>query len=306
MFKAEIVAEKLIEVIGQFDKPVAIALLGSTLIEEARSAFDRSNIPNYPFPEKAASALGALFRRAEFLAAHEEPVFQRVTSTASRIEIKNLEDLLASYGIPTAPMRHAHDVAETMTFADEFGYPVVMKVASPDIPHKSDVGGVILDIKDAESLQIAYTKMMEDVKTARPDASIEGVHIQRQVPAGQEVIIGMVRDPQFGPLMMFGSGGVEVEGLKDVAFALAPLSQAEARKMIRKTWAGRKLKGFRDIPPSDAASVIDVLIKLSRLALENESIEEIEINPLRVSANGCIAVDTMIVKNGCITVENIV
>ena len=118
--------------------------------------------------------------------------------------------------------------------------------------------------------------------------------MQRQIPEGQEVIIGAVRDPLFGPLMMFGSGGIEVEGLKDVAFALAPLNQAEAREMIRKTWAGRKLKGFRSIPPVDEESVIDVLIKLSFLAYEHPEIEEIEINPLRVLSKGAVAVDVRI------------
>jgi acetyltransferase len=132
---------------------------------------------------------------------------------------------------------------------------------------------------------------MERVKTAKPNAGIEGVHIQRQIPAGQEVIVGMVRDPQFGPLMMFGSGGVEVEGLKDVAFALAPLSQAEAQKMIRKTWAGRKLQGFRNIPPADEESAVNVLVNVSRLAADQETIEEFEINPLRVLAGGSVAVD---------------
>ena len=117
---------------------------------------------------------------------------------------------------------------------------------------------------------------------------------QRQIPQGQEVIVGAVRDPLFGPLMMFGSGGVEVEGLKDVAFALAPLNQAEAQEMIRKTWAGRKLKGFRNIPPADEESVVDVLVKLSRLVMEHEDIEEIEINPLRVLSKGAVAVDVRI------------
>jgi len=110
----------------------------------------------------------------------------------------------------------------------------------------------------------------------------------------QEVIIGMVRDPLFGPLMMFGSGGIEVEGLKDVAFALAPLNQAEARKMIRETWAGRKLKGFRSISAVDEESVIDVLIKLSQLAMEQETVSEIEINPLRVLPKGAVAVDVRV------------
>jgi acyl-CoA synthetase (NDP forming) len=153
---------------------------------------------------------------------------------------------------------------------------------------------VVLNIKTRESLLIAYTQVLENIKTAKPEAHIEGVHIQRQIPSGQEVIVGAVRDPQFGPLMMFGSGGVEVEGLKDVSFALAPLTQAEALNMIRKTWAGRKLKGFRNIPPADEESVIDVLIKLSHLILENESIYEIEINPLRVLSKGAVAVDVRI------------
>jgi acetate---CoA ligase (ADP-forming) len=296
MFKAEDVAEKLIEVIGQSDKPVVIALLGSTLIDKARASFERSNIPTYPFPERAASALGAWFKRAEFLAAHGNPVGD--IEPKKLIESQSLDDLLVSYGITIAPVKLARDKTEAVSLAEELGYPVVMKIASPDILHKSDVGGVVLDIQDSESLQVAYMQMTERVKAARPDAHIEGVQIQRQIPSGQEVILGMVRDPQFGPLMMFGSGGVEVEGLKDVAFALAPLSQGEAEKMIRKTWAGRKLKGFRDIPSADEESVVDVLIKLSRLALENGSIQEIEINPLRVMAEGSVAVDVRFVRNG--------
>ena len=131
-----------------------------------------------------------------------------------------------------------------------------------------------------------------------PKARIDGVHIQRQIPEGQEVIVGMVRDPQFGPLIMFGSGGVEVEGLKDVAFALGPLDQAEAESMMRKTWAGRKLKGFRSIPPVDENATRDVLVKLSILAAEHEEVDEIEINPLRVLTNGAAAVDVRIKFKG--------
>jgi acetyltransferase len=139
--------------------------------------------------------------------------------------------------------------------------------------------------------------MIKHVQSVKPEAKVEGIYIQHQIPPGQEVIAGMFFDPQFGPLMMFGSGGVEVEGLKDVAFALAPLNQAEVRGMMRKTWAGRKLKGFRSIPPADEESVVDVLIKLSRLAMENESIKGIEINPLVVLTKGAIAVDVRITYN---------
>ncbi len=290
MFKAEDVAGKLVEVIHRFEKPVVIALTGSTLVEKARSAFARANVPTYPFPERAASALSALVKRAEFL--DQQP------QTEDRVELSSvlrpsssIDDFLTAYQIPTAPIKLARDLHEAKSIASELGYPVVMKVASPDILHKSDVGGVILNIANLSSLQSAYAQIMESVKTSRSEAKIDGVHIQRQIPNGQEVIVGMVRDPQFGALMMFGSGGVEVEGLKDVAFALAPLNQAEALEMIRKTWAGKKLQGFRNIPPADEASVVDVLVKLSRLAIENESIEEIEINPLRVLSNGAMAID---------------
>lgn len=292
MFGAEVVAAKLIEVIHRFDKPVVIALLGSTLIEEARSSFDHAGVPTYPFPERAASALTALFRRADTLSAEgKKPKKGGFPIPLDSAVGPSPDDLLNAYKIPTAPAKLARNKAEAIAIANELGYPVVMKIASPDILHKSDVGGVILNVKDVQSLQNAHTQMLERVQAAQPKASIDGVHIQRQIPDGQEVIVGMVQDPQFGPLMMFGSGGVEVEGLKDVAFALAPLNQAEAERMIRKTWAGRKLNGFRNLPPADERSVIDVLMRLSQLAIRHENIAEIEINPLCVLSKGVVAVD---------------
>ena len=294
MFRAEDVAERLVEVIGQFDKPVVIALMGSVLVQKAVETFTDLNVPTYPFPERAASALGALAKRAEFLATETQSHRELKKSPRLHDSVANPEDLVAAYGIETAPIQPARSVDEAVSIANELGYPVVMKIASPDISHKSDVGGVLLNIIDAQLLQSGYTQIMKRVKGLKPEARIEGVHIQRQIPQGQEVIVGMVRDPQFGPLMMYGSGGVEVEGLKDVSFALAPLNQAEAGKMIRKTWAGRRLKGFRHIPPADENSVIDVLIKLSQLVMEIESIEEIEINPLRVLDKGAIALDVRI------------
>ncbi len=291
MFTAEEVAAKINEVIGKSRKPVVVALLGSILVEKAVESFASSKIVTYPFPERAASALGALVRRAKAL--------DRRPLTIDRETIvhpppSTVDELMQAYGIPTAPIKLAQDENEAVQIADELGYPVVMKIASPDISHKSDVGGVLLNIKDDKALQPGYAQMMERMKKLVPPVQIDGVHIQRQIPAGQEVIIGMVRDKQFGPLMMFGSGGVEVEGLKDIAFCLGPLSQAEAESMMRRTWAGRKLKGFRNIPPVDEDAVRDVLIKLSQLAEEHEEIEEIEINPLRVLTKGAVAVDVRV------------
>lgn len=290
MFTAESVAEALIPIIHASDKPVIVALMGSTLTERAAEKFQHANIVTYPFPERAASAFGALARRAEFLAAEIQSREELKTSRPV-VPAANLEELLAVYGIPTAPIKLARSVDEAAAIANDLGFPVVLKIASPDIPHKSDVGGVLLDITDIESLRQGCAQIMERVKIARPGARIEGVYVQRRMPQGQEVIVGMTRDPQFGALMMFGSGGVEVEGLRDVAFALAPLSQVEAESMMRKTWAGKKLKGFRSIPPADEAAAADVLIKLSRLAIEINSVEEIEINPLRVLEKGAVAVD---------------
>lgn len=299
MFKTEDVAERLVEVIRQFDKPVVIALMGSTLVEKARGVFQHANIPTYPFPERAASALGALAKRAVLLEREQTLKVSRSGMISETLRVSepkdnSVEELITAYGIPTSPIKLARSADEASSIASEFGFPLVMKIASPDILHKSDVGGVLLDIKDTAALLSGYTKMISHVKSLKPEAKIEGVYLQRQIAEGQEVIIGMVRDPLFGPLMMFGSGGVEVEGLKDVAFALAPLNQAEAESMMRKTWAGRKLRGFRSLPPVDQESVIDVLIKLSQLAIEHENIEELEINPLRVLSRGAVALDVRV------------
>ncbi len=140
---------------------------------------------------------------------------------------------------------------------------------------------------------------MEKVHRAKPQAHLLGVQVQCMLPPGQEVIVGALRDPQFGPLVMFGSGGVEVEGLKDVAFALAPLSEAEAERMLERTWAGRKLKGYRNLPPADREAVLQVLLRLAQLAQDCPQLAEIEINPLWVlpRGRGARAIDVRIRTN---------
>jgi acetyl coenzyme A synthetase (ADP forming)-like protein len=291
MFKTEEVAERLIKVIRKFDKPVLIALMGSTLVEKAREVFQQAKVPTYPFPERAASALGALAKRKEFLDQGKRTDL-RARSTSDLLHPStSVEELVSSYGITTSPIKLAGNSNEAAAIANKLGFPVVLKIASPDILHKSDMGGVLLNIKSTQETRSGYTLLMERVSRSMPNARFDGVYIQTQIPEGQEVIVGAIRDPLFGPLMMFGSGGTEVEGLKDVAFALAPLNQAEAREMIRKTWAGRKLKGFRNLPAVDEQAVVDVLINLSYLAHEHPDVEEIEINPLRVLKKGAIGVD---------------
>ena len=301
MYHTEEVAEVLIPIIQASEKPVLMALLGSELTKEAAKHFQRSGIPTYIFPEQAASALGILARRAEYLFAEyveDAEVDHNLTAhSALHTDNPSPEELVAEYGIPSAPMKFAANVDEAASIANEQGYPLVMKIASPDILHKSDVNGILLDLQSENAVRSGYTQLMKRVKVIRPNAKIEGVNLQRQIPEGQEVIVGMVRDPQFGALIMFGSGGVEVEGLKDVAFALGPLTQTEAETLMRRTWAGTKLDGFRNITAVDRSAVANTLVRLSRLAEEHPEISEIEINPLRVLEQGTIAIDVRILKS---------
>ncbi|HNN12242.1 MAG TPA: acetate--CoA ligase family protein [Anaerolineales bacterium] len=296
MFKAEEVARAVNKVIGNWDKPVVVTLMGSSLVENASNEFREMRVPTYPFPERAASALAVLVKRMNGL--QSLPTLQLEGNQSKVRRLWTPDSLMQAYNIPTAPIKLATNESEAIAVANELGYPVVMKIASPEISHKSDVGGVMLNLTDNPSLKSGYTQLLARISAAMPNTKIEGVHIQRQIAEGQEVIVGMVRDPQFGALMMFGSGGVEVEGLKDVAFALGPLNQAEAEEMMRQTWAGKKLKGFRSIKPVDEKAVKDVLIQLSHLAAEHEEIEEIEINPLRVLAKSAVAVDVRIKFKG--------
>jgi acyl-CoA synthetase (NDP forming) len=277
-----------------------VVLMGSYLVTAAHEHFADAGIPTYPFPERAASALGALTKRAENLHPAGKQSEQTSPPAWLRGSISDLsaEELVAAYGISTVPLRLAANADEAARLAAEMGFPLVAKIASPDILHKSDIGGVLLNLNSVDEVIGGYTILMERAKTTRPEARLNGITFQRQIPAGQEVILGAVRDPQFGPLMMFGAGGVEAEGLKDVAFALAPLNQAEAEKMLQKTWAGRKLDGFRSIPPADKTAVIEALVRLSWLITERTEISEIEINPLQVLSEGAVAVDVRMKLSG--------
>lgn len=278
-------------------KPVIVALMGGGALAEAAVCFQAARIPNYPYAEQAISALAALARRTEIL--HEsEPASQ----TLDRLNPKSVREalaaetfeassVLAAYGIAIPASGVATSATEAAALAAKMNFPVALKIVSPDITHKSDIGGVLLGVNDRDSVFSGYTKIVANAHSARPEARLEGVLVQEMIPGGQEVITGMVRDPQFGPLLMFGSGGTEVEGLGDVTFELAPLSRPQASAMIERTWAGRKLHGYRNLPPADWEAVVDVLLRLAQLSLDFPEIDVIEINPLRALAKGAIAVD---------------
>jgi len=290
-FSAGAVAKAMVPIIQSAAKPVIVALMGQRMTGEAAEHLRSAHIPEYCFTERAISAMAILAQRHEFLArADEKPVTLEVDPGAVRslLDSKSASpaDILAAYGIPTLPIRLASSPAQAAEVARQLGFPVVLKVASLDISHKSDVGGVLLNLADEAAVSQGFETVVANARRAMPEANILGVHVQRMLPAGQEVIVGAVQDPLFGPLVMFGSGGVEVEGLKDVAFALAPLTRSDAERMLESTWAGRKLRGFRNLPPADRAAVLDVLLRLAQLAADFPELPEIEINPLRVLADG--------------------
>jgi succinyl-CoA synthetase beta subunit len=172
-----------------------------------------------------------------------------------------------------------------------------MKIVSPQLMHKSDVGGIRLNLADGAAVEAEYVKMMAEIHAARPDAELEGVLVEKMAPLGQEVIIGMQRDAGFGPLLMFGLGGIYVELFKDVAFRVAPLTADEARQMITETRAGRLLTGFRGQPVADLDAVVEVILRLGQLALDFPQIAEAEVNPLVVfpEGHGALALDGRVI-----------
>ena len=204
-----------------------------------------------------------------------------------------VDALLAAYGIPTPRAAIAATAAEAVDLAWQVGFPVALKIASPDIVHKTEAGGVLLNLSGLDAVKKGFADIMSSARAAVPEARIDGVHVQRMVTAGQEVIIGAVHDPQFETIVMFGSGGIEVEGLRDVEFALAPLNEAEAAGLLERTWAGRRLAGFRNLPPADRAAVLDIIRRLGQLAADFPELAEIELNPVRVlpEGEGAVAVD---------------
>lgn len=207
--------------------------------------------------------------------------------------------ILTAYGIPVVKTAFAKTEEEAVKAADDIGYPLVMKVISPQISHKSDVGGIMLSLQNADELRAAYREMMEDSPKKRPDAVLEGVQMQPMLSCGREVVIGMIRDPTFGPMLMFGLGGVYVEILKDVKFAIAPVNEKEALEMITGIKTYPLLAGARGEKPSDIAAVAEAILTVSRLVCDFPEIEEFEINPMMVfeEGKGAFTVDMRLTLN---------
>jgi acetyl-CoA synthetase (ADP-forming) len=208
--------------------------------------------------------------------------------------------LLAAAGVPVVEARLATSAEETVSIASEIGFPVVLKIASTDITHKSDAGGVLVNIGDAEAARAGYERIVADVALAAPDASVDGVSVQRQANPGTEVIVGMTSDPQFGPVVMFGLGGIFVEVLKDVAFRLVPLEQRDAAQMLREIRGLPLLTGARGQAGADLDAIETMLLAVSAFVEAHPEIAELDLNPVFAYPpghpdGGALAVDARVV-----------
>jgi acyl-CoA synthetase (NDP forming) len=205
------------------------------------------------------------------------------------------KQLLEQAGVPVSPARLARTKDEAAKMADEIGYPVVLKIVSPQITHKSDVGGVELNLASRDDVAAAFERIVASVKQHAPNATVEGVALQRMEKPGIEVIVGMTKDPQFGPVMMFGLGGVLVEVLKDVAFRVVPLEERDALQMIEEIKGYPVLEGYRGHDPADVTKLRELLLQVSRFIEANPDVEELDLNPVFAYKDGAIAVDARVV-----------
>ena len=310
LVKPALIAQAIVDASRGSEKTVLACIMGDASVGEARTVLQGNHIPMYVYPETMGVVASAMLGYREW---KEKPLpepteliridniragnlLEAVRGKDSLGEVET-RPLLEAYGIPVVPGGFAASAEEAVSIAEKAGYPVVIKIVSPQILHKSDVGGIRLYLADAGAVRAEYGKLMADMHAAKPDAELHGVMVERMAPRGQEIIIGMKRDPGFGPLLMFGLGGITVELFKDISFGVAPLSTEDALEMIRRTQAGRLLTGFRGSAPADLDSVVDTLLRLDRLARDFPQIEEAEINPLLVypEGQGVLALDARII-----------
>ena len=297
-FRQSSVAEVIGEGASLYKKPVITCLMGKDTAEDTLSLLHKRRIPNVTFPERAASILAVMARRDEWLKRHKlaeetptPPPPDIPPDAAKLIASGDWEGLAAAYGIPLPDQKLVTSTGDAVSAAEQMGYPIVMKLVSDKVTHKSDVGGVRINLNSEKEVREAWDHIARSASDAGAD--LKGVLLQKMLRDGQEVIIGIKQDPQFGGLVMFGTGGTEVELYKDVYTAIAPLNVVEAEHLIDATAAGRKLQGWRSMTARDRKAVIDVLIRMSHLAANHPEVKEMEINPLYVldEGNGAFAID---------------
>lgn len=205
------------------------------------------------------------------------------------------KELCSQYGIPVPRSRLVKSLDEAVKAAQEIGFPVVVKIVSEDIPHKSDAGCVVVGVSDAEGLKAAYKRVVDNALKFNPSASIRGVLVEEVVPKGVEVAVGGLRDPEFGPAVMFGLGGIFIEVMKDVSFRVAPVSEEEAKEMMMEIRGFKILQGYRGSEAVDLEALVKIIVSASKMIVENEEISQLDLNPIIASRQGAKAVDARVI-----------
>jgi acetate---CoA ligase (ADP-forming) len=308
------VARTLTAFAGSSPKPIVTAFVGGKEMAGPIDMLKAAGIPNYPSPDRGIRALAAMVEHKHSMERQEAQAIKRFEADheavreiidsvryEGRLALSEAEGkgILRAYGIATPQEGLAKDLKRAIDLAESIGYPVVMKVESPEIAHKTDVGGVVLNIDSAEELTRSYEVMLAKVRDKLPRAKITGVSIQKMVK-GREVIVGMVRDDQFGPVITFGLGGIFVEIMKDVTQGIAPLDRNDVERMIRSIRAYPMLTGARGKRPGDIPALAEVILKISQLSMEHPELEELEMNPVMVGdeGTGVTAVDALVTIKG--------
>ena len=305
-------AKALVEVLRKSGRkiPVIASFIGGKEVKEGTDYLDKNGICNFSIPEEAVSALKALINQSEWIKkkvqTHDvfevnkkfvEELFQK-SRNESRFELGEMEarGVLEAYGIKVPAAYVAKNIDEALDITREIGFPVVLKIDSPDILHKSDVGGIKVGVQDNEELEDCFHSILSNVRKFMPDARINGISIQEMITDKKETIIGINKDPQFNHMIMFGLGGIYVEILKDVSFRIAPITRSDSEEMIDEIKAIKLLKGVRGEKPSDIKAINDTLLRISQLVTDFPEILEMDINPLfvRQEGKGCVAGDVRI------------
>lgn len=300
MTEIEATAQIILKQVEKVDIPILACFMGEARIKQGTDLLQAHGVPNFPYPERAALVLSAMLTYKEYQA-QPVPTFESIEGDAGavrqvlakaraegRVTVGDAESqaILTAYGIDIPPARLAANADEAVEIAGDLGYPVVLKIASPDILHKTDVGGVRIDLRDAGQVRDAFDLITYRAQRYLPEARLWGCLVQKMASSGLEVLIGMNRDPQFGPLVTFGLGGIYVETLRDVAFRIAPFSRAEAEEMIREIRARALLDGVRGEPAVDQESIVDTLLRIGQLVQDFPEIAELDINPYVVYERG--------------------
>lgn len=282
--------------------PVIACFMGGASVQEARTMLRNDGIPCFDTPERAVRALSALAISDKRLAISSEPKSQSLTANRSILKGKTglldeqtTAQLFSAYSLPLPRQDLATTPEEAVHIAEQIGYPVIAKISSPDILHKTDVGGVRANLQSPEDVIAAFNGIMTDIRKHQPNASIQGILIQQFLPVGSEFIVGAVRDSSFGPLIMAGLGGIYTELFKDSAFRIAPVDSTQAYAMLSELESWKLLLGMRGKPQADIDALAQVIVNISQIMLENPSIAELDLNPVLVRTDGVIVADAKVV-----------